>query len=151
MVCPVLTVWRYTSAFPSTLRHGQEPGGRGSRVSTAGPRTLNEGLRSQGWDFPGCSRSRREESPRSCPSPQRDASALVGMARPREGTAGTAARRLCRKILLECERTDEHAYVHGCAHTGPHAAAHALDRSTAKLTHLAVGPKHHLSVMWDSP
>ena len=125
----MLTVWRYTSAFPSTLRHGQEPGARGPRVPTGGPRTLNEGLRRQGWDFPGCSRSWREESPRSCLSPQQDASALVGMAWPREGTAGTAARRLCRKILLECEHTDEHAYVCGRAHTGPHAATHALDHT----------------------
>lgn len=52
MVCPVLAIWRYTSASPFVLRHGQEPQGRGPRVSPRDPDPY-KGLRRQRWDFPG--------------------------------------------------------------------------------------------------
>lgn len=51
-VCPVLVIWRYTSASPFALRRGQEPRGRGPRVSPRDP-DPNKGLQRQmglpGW------------------------------------------------------------------------------------------------------
>ena len=62
--------------LPFRTHSRAEACGQGTGVSEGGPRTLDEGLRRQRWDFAGCSCN--DDSHRNCQSSHRDANQWVG-------------------------------------------------------------------------
>lgn len=122
----MLMVWRHTSAFPSTLRHGPRPGGRPGDMSFH-LGTLDPSQRSQKIEM-GLPRpfSELAGATEAVGPLARMPADWSGVPWPRERTAGTAAQRLRRTNPHGREHLGVQAYAHGLVHTNGCVYPHAL-------------------------